>query len=83
MRGNQLHVDESKKDRERPAALAKGGKGAPNKMLPEQAANPQRPGRTGHVVEGSAPGARAAKGGGKVYAGGRSMPAKPGATGPR
>jgi hypothetical protein len=84
MRGNKLHVDETKQDRERPAALAKGGKGAPNKMLPEQAANSQRPGRTGHVVEGRAPGAKVARGGGRtpVNIGGVARPARPGSTGP-
>jgi hypothetical protein len=84
MRGNKLHVDQTKRDKERGAGYARGGKGAPNKMLPEQAANPQRPGRTGHVVEGSAPGVKAARGGGRTPAniGGVARPAKAGATGP-
>jgi hypothetical protein len=79
MRANKLQLDETKKDRERPAALAKGGK---DKMFGEQSAGPARPGQTGKN-QTPAPGAKAAKGGGKVYVGGRSVPAKPGATGPR
>jgi hypothetical protein len=82
MRGNRLHVDETKKERQRPAALAKGGK---DKMFGEQAAGPARAGQTGKN-QTAAPGAKAAKGGaqiGQIHTGGRSVPAKPGATGPR
>jgi hypothetical protein len=79
MRANRLHVDETKRDRQRPAALAKGGK---DKMFGEQSAGPARSGQTGKN-QTPAPGAKAAKGGGKVHVGGQSVPAKPGATGPR
>jgi hypothetical protein len=79
MRGNRLHVDQTKRDKQKGAALARGGK---DRMFGEQQANPDRPGTTGKPdVRG--PGAKSAKGGGKVNVGGRSVPAKPGATGPR
>jgi hypothetical protein len=83
MRGNKLHVDETKRDRERPVALAKGGKGAPNKMLREVPAEPASPGRTG-PAQAKAPGAKVAKGGSRtpVNIGGVARPAKAGATGP-
>jgi hypothetical protein len=82
MRGNKLHVDQTKRDRQRPAALAKGGQ---DKMFKEQAAGPAKSGITGKA-QTAAPGAKAAKGGGQIgqlHTGGRSVPAKPGATGPR
>jgi hypothetical protein len=75
-------VNVSKRDREHGAAFAKGGKGAPNKMLPEQAANPQKPAVTGHAVKGAAPGARSAKGGPKNVGYGLSLPAVGGHTAP-
>jgi hypothetical protein len=79
MRGNKLHVDQTKKDRERPAVLAKGGK---DRMFGEQAANPAKSGTTGKPNV-SGPGARAAKGGSlKTNPGGLSRPARPGSTGP-
>jgi hypothetical protein len=59
MRGNKLHVDRTKKDTQRAAALAKGGT---TKMFGKQAAGPDAPGRTGKV-QTPAPGARVAKGG--------------------
>jgi hypothetical protein len=80
MRGNRLHVDETKKERQRPAALAKGGK---DKMFGEQQANPDKAGSTGKPdVRG--PGPKAARGGGRtpVNIGGLSRPARGGQTGP-
>jgi hypothetical protein len=76
------HVDSSKRDRERPAALAKGG-GA-RRMFGEQAAGPIRPGQTGKA-QNPAPGAKGPRGGGKTGAdvGGLARPARPGSTGPR
>jgi hypothetical protein len=73
-------VNQSKHDRQRDTTLARGGR---TKMFGPQAANPQKPGGTAHAVKGGAPGARAARGGPKVHAGGRSVPAAPGSTGPR
>jgi hypothetical protein len=73
------HVDSSKHQSERGAKFAKGGK---DKMFPEQAAGPARPRQTGKN-QTPAPGAKAARGGGKVHVSGQSVPAKPGATGPR
>jgi hypothetical protein len=62
-------------------AFARGGS---TRMVPEQAANRQKPGVTGHEVEGRAPGPGAARGGPVVRGvGGRAMPAKGGSTGPR
>jgi hypothetical protein len=83
MRGNRLHVDQTKRDKERPAVLARGGKDAPNKMLPEVPAEPARAGRTG-PAQAKAPGARAARGGGRTPAnvGGVARPARGGSTGP-
>jgi hypothetical protein len=83
MRGNKLHVDETKRDRQRPAALAKGGKGAPNKMLREVPAEPAPAGRSG-PAQTRAPGAKSARDGGKtpVNIGGVARPARPGQTGP-
>jgi hypothetical protein len=69
----------SKAERLRDASYAEGGK---DKMFPEQAANPQRPGVTAHDVKGSAPGARTARGGPKNQGYGLSLPAQPGRTAP-
>jgi hypothetical protein len=84
MRGNKLHVDQTKRDKERGATYARGGKGATNKMLSEVPAEPAPAGRTG-PAQTRAPGAKSAKGGGRTSAniGGVARPAKPGATGPR
>jgi hypothetical protein len=77
MRGNKLHVDQTKKDRQRGAALAKGGK---VHMVKPQAAGPDKPGHTGKV-ETPAPGAKAAKGGAtKMASFTPARPAKPGRT---
>jgi hypothetical protein len=79
MRGNRLHVDQTKIDRQHAAAFGKGGR---TKMLGEQAAGPARAGRTGKV-ETPAPGAKAARGG-KVESKPRSAkPAVAGRTSPR
>jgi hypothetical protein len=80
---NKPHVDSSKRDRQRDtSAFAKGGKGAPNKMLREVPAEPAPRGRTG-PAQAKAPGAKAARGGPKIRAdiGGASRPARPGSTG--
>jgi hypothetical protein len=80
MRGNKLHVDETKKDRQRPAALARGGK---DKMFGEQSAGPARSGQTGKA-QTAAPGAKGARGGAtKMAAFTPAKPAKAGITGPR
>ena len=55
MRGNKLHVDRTKKDTQRDAALAKGGRA---KMFGKQAAGPDRPGNTGRD-QSAAPGGTA------------------------
>ena len=69
-----------KKSTQRGVALARGGA---TKMFKEQAANPQKPGRTAHAVRGAAPGAKRASGGGVTprAIGGESRRARPGATG--
>jgi hypothetical protein len=80
MRGNKLHVDQTKKDSQRGAALAKGGKAH---MVKPQAAGPDKPGNTGKD-QSAAPGARAAKGGTtKMAAFTPARPAKSGRTGAR
>jgi hypothetical protein len=80
MRGNKLHVDQTKKDRQHGAAFAKGGKAH---MVKPQAAGPDAPGRTGKV-ETPAPGAKSAKGGAtKMAAFTRARQAKPGRTSAR
>jgi len=65
---------------QRGAALARGGA---TKMFKQQAANPQKPGRTAHEVQGAAPGAKRAAGGGPTprAIGGESRRARPGETG--
>jgi hypothetical protein len=69
-----------KKDRApRGATYARGGK---DRMFPEQAANPQKPARTGHDVAGAAPGASRARGGAKNHGYGLALPAQPGCTAP-
>ena len=73
----------SKSDRLKEASYAEGGKGNRNKMFPEQAANPQKPGLTSHAVKGDAPGAKRAVGGRSPPVGGTSERARPGRTGPR
>jgi hypothetical protein len=78
MRGNKLHVDRTKKDTQRGAALAKGGR---TKMFGPQSAGPDAPGLTGKV-QTPAPGARAAHGGTtKMAAFAPARQAKPGRTG--
>jgi hypothetical protein len=80
MRGNRLHVDRTKKDTQRGAALAKGGA---TKMFGKQAAGPDAPGRTGKV-QTPAPGAKSAKGGTtKMAAFTPGRPAKSGRTSAR
>jgi hypothetical protein len=83
VRPNKLHVDATKRTKERPAALAKGGKGAPNRMLREVPAEPAPASRTG-PAQAKAPGAKSAKGGSRtpVNIGGMARPARPGSTGP-
>jgi hypothetical protein len=74
MRGNKLHVDQTKKDTQHAARLAKGGT---TKMFGKQAAGPDKPGNTGKD-QTSAPGAKAAKGGTtKMAAFTPARPAKP------
>jgi hypothetical protein len=81
MRGNELHVDETKRERQRPAALAKGGRAH---VFRPQSANEQKAGTTAHAVKGSAPGPKAAQGGkAKMAAFTPAHPANAGRTGPR
>jgi hypothetical protein len=68
-----------KQESERGTTFARGGKA---RMLPEQAASPQKPGRTGHAVKGSAPGKRAAAGGPRTSGHTLAKPAAPGHTAP-
>jgi hypothetical protein len=82
MQPKKSSVRASKQDRERGAAYARGGKGGANEMLPEQAANPQKPAVTGHDVKGAAPGAKYARGGPKNVGYGLSLPAVGGHTAP-
>jgi hypothetical protein len=56
------------------STFAKGGR---TKMHKPQAANQQKPARTGHVVEGKAPGPRSAKGGPRNEGFGLSSAAAP------
>jgi hypothetical protein len=79
MRGNKLHLDRTKKDTRRGAALAKGGT---TKMFGKQAAGPDKPGNTGKD-QSKAPGAKFAKGGEKQMHYRPSVPAKPGIAGAR
>jgi hypothetical protein len=81
MKPKKLNVDATKQDRERTAGYARGGKGAPNKMLPEVPAELALPGRTG-PAQAKAPGSLRARGGPPVRVGGLSVPAKGGRTGP-
>jgi hypothetical protein len=70
-----------KQSRQRPVEFAEGG--AKGRMFKQQAAAPQKPGGTAHAVKGSAPGAKAAKGGPKTPTGpGLALPAAPGRTAP-
>jgi hypothetical protein len=80
MRGNKLHVDETKKDVQRPAALAKGG--GKGKMFADQAAGPQKAGITGGTPN-PALGAKSAKGGQLKSKMRFAEPAKAGRTSPR
>jgi hypothetical protein len=80
MRGNKLHVDQTKKDRQGGAVFAKGGKAH---MVKPQAAGPDKPGNTGKD-QTPAPGARAAKGGTtRMVAFTPAKSARPGRTGAR
>jgi hypothetical protein len=78
MRGNKLHVDQTKIDRLHSKAFARGGR---TKMFGQQAAGPDRPGNTGKD-QTAAPGPKAARGGPPVRGvGGRARPAQSGHTG--
>jgi hypothetical protein len=79
MRATHQSVNKSKKESERAAAFAEGGA---KRMLPKQAANPQKPGGTAHNVKGAAPGARSAKGGPPTRGVSLSRPAAAGHTAP-
>jgi hypothetical protein len=69
-------------DRERDTStFAKGGKGAPNKMLPSVPAELAPPGRTG-PSKARAPGSQRARGGPKNTGFGLSLPAVGGHTAP-
>jgi hypothetical protein len=74
-------MDASKRDRERDAAYARGGKGAPNKMLAEVPAEAAPRGRTG-PSQAKAPGSLRARGGPKNVGYGLALPAQPGHTAP-
>ena len=67
-----------KKSMQKGATLAEGGS---DKMHSPQAANPQRPGRTGHAVKGAAPGSQGASGGAAKFGSSSAVPAKAGQTG--
>jgi hypothetical protein len=75
MRGN---VDKSKKESQRDTTFARGGRA---KMFKQQAAGPDRPGNVGKD-QSPAPGAKYARGGPKVSAGGFARRAIGGHTGP-
>jgi hypothetical protein len=71
-----------KVDRQRDTSIyARGGKGAPNRMLPEVPAEAAPPGRTG-PSQVKAPGAKAARGGPKNQGFGLALPAVGGHTAP-
>jgi hypothetical protein len=72
-------VDQSKRDRQRGAVFAKGGD---DHMFKKQAAGVAKSGRTG-MAQSPAPGARAARGGGKSKVPDRVLPAKASRTGVR
>jgi len=78
--GGEVEAAPPKKSTQRAAAFGQGGR---QKMFAEQAANPQKPGRTAHDVEGAAPGSKRAAGGGPTprAIGGESRRARPGETG--
>jgi hypothetical protein len=79
---NKPHVDASKRERQRDTStFARGGKGAPNKMLREVPAEPAPPGTTG-PTRAKAPGKPFAKGGPTNIGYGLSLPAQPGRTAP-
>jgi hypothetical protein len=63
------------------SAFARGGKGAPNKMLPEAAAGPAEAGITGKAPT-KPPAGRFAKGGPRNVGYGLALPAQPGCTAP-
>jgi hypothetical protein len=78
MRGNKLHVDQTKIDRLHSKAFARGGR---TRMFDEQSAGPARAGHAGKV-ETAAPGPKRAQGGPPVRGvGGRSRPARAGQVG--
>jgi hypothetical protein len=66
---------------QRPATYARGGKGAPNQMLPEAAAGPAKSGITGKAPT-KAPGSLRARGGPPIRGYSLSMPAVGGHTAP-
>jgi hypothetical protein len=71
----KLSVDASKQDRERDTSTyARGGKGAPNTMLPEVPAEAAPSGRTG-PARAKAPGAISARGGPPIRGFSLSLPA--------
>ena len=80
--GTVFHVggggEAPKKSMQKGATLAEGGS---DKMHSPQAANPQRPGRTGHAVKGAAPGSQGASGGAAKFGSSSAVPAKAGQTG--
>jgi hypothetical protein len=79
MRGNKLHVDQTKIDSLHSRAFARGGQ---TKMFGKQAAGPDKPGNTGKD-QTAAPGPKRAQGGPPVArgVGGRSRPARAGQVG--
>jgi hypothetical protein len=64
---------------EHAAALAKGGKGSPNKMFGQQSAGKAASGRSGKI-QSPAPGAKSARGGPQTSGVSLSTAAKPGRT---
>ena len=76
--GGEVPAAPPKKSMQKGATLAEGGS---DKMHSPQAANPQRPGCTGHAVKGAAPGSQGASGGAAKFGSSSAAPAKAGQTG--
>jgi len=76
--GGEVPAAPPKKSMQKGATLAEGGS---DKMHSPQAANPQRPGRTGHAVKGAAPGSQGASGGAAKFGPSSAAPAKAGQVG--
>jgi len=76
--GGEVPAAPPKKSMQKGATLAEGGS---DKMHSPQAANPQRPGCTGHAVKGAAPGSQGASGGAAKFGSSSAVPAKAGQTG--